>query len=120
MTKASLVCSQHIENRSGVPEQACHAAATSHFERLLLLSSEGERVPSGDMLMIACSRSVELFCWHQPISGAAMLLMSMLCLSQRVLQHAAIQLASACGCKLALQNDFCLHQPACLHIYISP
>ena len=109
MTKASLVCSQHIVNRSGVPEQACHAAATSHFERLLLLSSEGERAPSGDMLSMACWGSVELSCWHRLISRAAVLLMSMLCLSQRVVQHAAIQLASACECELILQSDLCLH-----------
>ena len=61
MTKASLICSQHIVNRSGVPEQAYHAAATAHFERLLLLSSEGEGV------LMTCLR---LLVWGQLSSFA--------------------------------------------------
>ena len=65
MAKASLICSQHIVNRSGVPEQACHAAATSHFERLLLLSSEGEHgLVTGARLLVwgqlSCSAGISL------------------------------------------------------------
>ena len=109
VTKASLVCSQHIVNRSGVPEQACHAAATAHFERLLR-----RHVCPDNILASPCLRSVELFCWYQPLSTAAVLLLFVLCLSQRVMQHAAIQLARTCKCELILKSVLCLHQPACL------
>ena len=57
MTKASLVCSQHIVNRSGVPEQACHTAAMAHFERLLLLSSEGEHFLVTSLQLLALGQS---------------------------------------------------------------